>query len=98
MTTPKKPTLTSLKKSLAEEQAKNEKLTKDLASEKSSKDYYSKSKDEANKEVESIHSLLDVLPGALARKTVADPEQAWNVTTHNLMTRFAAYLANGRNS
>ncbi len=90
-----KPTLTSLKKALAEEQAHNEKLQKDLASEKSSKEYYNKLKDVSDKEVESIHSLLDVLPGALARKTVADPEQSWNVTTHNLITRFAAYLANG---
>ena len=92
----KQPTLASLKKSLAEEKAHNEKLTKDLKSSQDMRDYHSKAKDELSKEVESIHSLLDVLPGALARKTVPDPETAWNVVTHPLMTRFAAYLANGR--
>lgn len=89
----KQPSLASLKKALAEEKAHNEKLNKDVAQEKSYREMYSKSADEAKKEVESLHSLLDVLPGALARKTVPDPEQHWNVITHSLMTRFAAYLA-----
>jgi len=89
----KQPTLAALKKALAEEKAHNEKLTKDLAYANSTKDNYSKREDAANKEIESIHSLLDVLPNALARKTMPDSEQSWNVVTHNLMTRFAAFLA-----
>jgi len=93
MATTKQPTLASLKKSLEEEKAHNEKLTKDLAQQTSYRDMYSKSADEAGKEIESIHSLLDVLPNALARKTVPDPDATWNVVTHNLMTRFAAFLA-----
>jgi len=93
MATTKQPSLAALKKSLAEEKAHNEKLTKDLAQQTSYREMYSKSTDEARKEIESIHSLLDVLPNALARKTMPDVEQSWNVVTHNLMTRFAAFLA-----
>jgi hypothetical protein len=96
MATTKQPTLASLKKSLAEEKVHNEKLAKDLASANSTKEHFYKAKQEAEKEVESIHTLLDVLPGALARKTIPDPEVHWNIITHSLMTRFAAYLANGR--
>lgn len=93
MATTKAPSMAALKKALAEEKLHNEKLTKDLAQANSYKDMYSKSNDEARKEVESIHTLLDVLPGALARKTIPDAEQSWNVVTHSLMTRFAAFLA-----
>lgn len=88
-----KPSAAAQTRTIAEQAAKIEKLEKDLKGAQEMRDYYSKQKDEANKEVESIHALLDVLPNALARKTIADPEAAWNVTTHNLMTRFASYLA-----
>ena len=93
MATTKSPSLASLKKSLAEEKLHNEKLTKDVAQQTSYRDMYSKNCDEAKKEIESIHCLLDVLPNALARKTIPNSEETWNVVTHNLMTRLAAYLA-----
>ena len=95
--TNKKPTITSLKRDLAASEQRIVELEKKVASTETSKSYYDKRSTEAEAEVESIHSLLDVLPGALARKTVNDPEQAWNVTTHKLMTRFSAFLANRSN-
>lgn len=69
------------------------KLEKDLASEKSYKEIYSKQKTELDKEIEAVHSLLDVLDGAIPRKTIPDTTQEWNVTKHDMMTRLAAYLA-----
>jgi hypothetical protein len=96
--TMKKPTVTSLKRDVASLTDQAAKLTKDLAQANSMKDMYSKNADEAKKELESLHSLIDVLPGALARKTVPNPEEHWNVVTHTLMTRFAAYLATRVNS
>lgn len=89
----KKITVTSLKRDLAAAEEANAKLTKELASANSIKDMYSKQTSEARAEVESIHSLLDVLPNAIARKTVPDTEQSWNVVQHSLMTRLASYLA-----
>lgn len=92
----KKESITSLKRKIVELETQVEKLTKDVAQEKSMKTMYSNSADKAKEELESLHSLIDVLPGALARKTVPDPEQSWNVVNHTLMTRFAAYLAGNR--
>lgn len=89
----KAPTLASLKKALAEGKLHNEKLTKDLAQQTSYREMYSKSADKAKEEIESIHTLLDVLPNALARKTVPDPEQSYHIVTHSLLTRFASFLA-----
>lgn len=89
----KQPSVAALKKLLAEEKAHNEKLTKDLKSANDNKDYYNRQVTVAQAEVESIHSLLDILPNAIARKTVADPERAWEVVTHNVLTRLAGYLA-----
>ena len=89
----KKETLTSLRKDVKELKEQLEKTNKELESAKSNKEYYNTRATKAEAEVESIHSLLDVLPSALARKTVPDPEQTWKVIEHNLMTRFASYLA-----
>ena len=69
------------------------KLEKDLASEKYYKEMYFKQKTELDKEIEAIHSLLDVLDGAIPRKTIPDTTQEWNVTKHDMLTRLAAYLA-----
>lgn len=89
----KKETLTSLRKDVKELKEQLEKMQKELDSAKSNKEYYNKRAEKAEAEAESVHSLLDVLPNALARKTVPDPEQTWKVIEHNLMTRFASYLA-----
>lgn len=89
----KQPSAASLKKTITEQQSAIEKLTKDLAQEKSYKEMYSKNEDKAKIEIESIHTLLDVLPNTLSRKTIPDPEQSWNVVQHSLLTRFAAFLA-----
>lgn len=89
----KKETITSLRKDVKELKEQLEKTNKEMESAKSNKEYYSKRTDKAEAEVESIHSLLDVLPNALARKTVPDPEQSWKVIEHNLVTRLASYLA-----
>lgn len=89
----KKETLTSLRKDVKELKEQLEKTTKELESAKSNKEYYIKRTDKAEAELESIHSLLDVLPNALARKTIPDPEQTWKVIEHSLLTRLAAYLA-----
>ncbi len=89
----KSPSVASLKKTITEQQLALDKMTKDLAQEKSYKEVYSKNADKSSQEIESIHTLLDVLPNALARKTIPDPEQSWNVVQHSLLTRFAAFLA-----
>lgn len=89
----KKPTVTSLKRDLAAMEEANAKLTKELTNANSLKEMYSKNCAEAKAEVESIHSLLDVLPNAIARKTVPNTDEHWNVVTHSLMTRLASYLA-----
>lgn len=91
--TTKKPTLTSLKRDLAAAEEANAKLAKELTSANSIKEMYAKSEAASKAEVESIHSLLDVLPNAIARKTVPNTEEHWNVVTHSLMTRLASYLA-----
>lgn len=54
---------------------------------------YFRQKSELEKEIEAVHSLLDVLDGAIPRKTIPDTTQEWNVTKHDMMTRLAAYLA-----
>ena len=89
----KKETLTSLRKHIKDLQESLEKSNKELESTKSSKEYYNKRAEKAEAEVESLHSLLDVLPNAIARKTVPDPDKTWSVIEHSLMTRLASYLA-----
>jgi hypothetical protein len=88
-----KPTVASLKRDVARLTEELEKVNKACSQEKSYKDMYSKSADEAKKELEALHSILDVLPGVIARKTLPNPDESWNIVQHGLMTRFAAYLA-----
>lgn len=63
---------------------------KDLASEKSFKEYCSRQNDEARKELEDIHTILDVIPGTLPRK---DPTDQYG-RTYNATLRLTVFLAN----
>ena len=69
------------------------KLEKDVKQQSEVKDMYYRQKLELEKEIEAVHSLLDVLEGAIPRKTVPDASQEWNTVKHDMMTRLAAYLA-----
>lgn len=73
--------------------AKVEKLEKDLKSTTETKDMWYKYNNEKEDQIEAVHSLLDVLDGAIPRKTIPDATQEWNVVKHDMMTRLAAYLA-----
>ena len=87
---------TQLKTAKAEIVALQEKvikLDKDVKQQSEYKDMYCRQKSELEKEIESVHSLLDVLEGAIPRKTVPDASQEWNTVKHDMMTRLAAYLA-----
>lgn len=72
---------------------KVDKLEKDVKQQSEYKDMYCRQKSELEKEIEAVHSLLDVLDGAIPRKTIPDTTQEWNVTKHDMLTRLAAYLA-----
>ena len=74
-------------------QEKIVKLEKEVKQQSEYKDMYFRQKSELDKEIEAVHSLLDVLDGAIPRKTIPDTTQEWNVTKHDMMTRLAAYLA-----
>lgn len=74
-------------------QEKIVKLEKEVKQQSEYKDMYFRQKSELEKEIEAVHSLLDVLDGAIPRKTIPDTTQEWNVTKHDMMTRLAAYLA-----
>ena len=69
------------------------KLEKDVKQQSEYKDMYCRQKTELEKEIEAVHSLLDVLEGAIPRKTIPDSTQEWNTVKHDMMTRLAAYLA-----
>ena len=87
---------TQLKTAKAEIVALQEKvikLDKDVKQQSEVKDMYYRQKTELEKEIEAVHSLLDVLEGAIPRKTVPDASQEWNTVKHDMMTRLAAYLA-----
>lgn len=93
----KTPTLsTQLKTVKAEILALQEKITKlekDVKQQSEYKDMYFRQKSELEKEIEAVHSLLDVLEGTIPRKTIPDTSQEWNTVKHDMMTRLAAYLA-----
>ena len=74
-------------------QEKIVKLEKEVKQQSEYKDMYFRQKSELDKEIEAVHSLLDVLDGTIPRKTIPDTTQEWNVTKHDMMTRLAAYLA-----
>jgi DNA repair exonuclease SbcCD ATPase subunit len=87
---------TQLKTAKAEIAALQEKITKlekDVKQQSECKDMYYRQKNDLEKEIEAVHSLLDVLDGAIPRKTVPDASQEWNTVKHDMMTRLAAYLA-----
>ena len=91
----KKPAVsTQLKTALAQIEAMKADLaalTKDRDDQKKTKESYYSSRSELEKEIEQVHILLDILPGAAPRK---GETTGWNTPTYNLMTRLAAYLAN----
>ena len=84
--------LKTAKAEIAALQEKVTKLDKDVKQQSECKDMYFRQKLEIEKEIEAVHSLLDVLDGAIPRKTIPDTTQEWNVTKHDMMTRLAAYL------
>lgn len=87
---------TQLKTAKAEIKALEDKiikLDKDVKQQSEYKDMYCRQKSELEKEIEAVHSLLDVLEGAIPRKTIPDATQDWNTVKHDMMTRLAAYLA-----
>jgi DNA repair exonuclease SbcCD ATPase subunit len=87
---------TQLKTAKAEIAALQEKITKlekDVKQQSECKDMYYRQKNDLEKEIEAVHSLLDVLDGAIPRKTIPDVTQEWNTVKHDMMTRLAAYLA-----
>jgi DNA repair exonuclease SbcCD ATPase subunit len=87
---------TQLKTAKAEIAALQEKITKlekDVKQQSECKDMYYRQKNDLEKEIEAVHSLLDVLEGAIPRKTIPDATQEWNTVKHDMMTRLAAYLA-----
>ena len=87
---------TQLKTAKAEIKALEDKiikLDKDVKQQSEYKDMYYRQKSELEKEIEAVHSLLDVLDGAIPRKTIPDATQEWNTIKHDMMTRLAAYLA-----
>ena len=91
----KKPAVsTQLKTALAQIEAMKADLaalTKDRDDQKKTKESYRLLRSELEKEIEQVHILLDILPGAAPRK---GETTGWNTPTYNLMTRLAAYLAN----
>jgi hypothetical protein len=91
----KKPAVsTQLKMALAQIEAMKADLaalTKDRDDQKKTKESYYSMRSELEKEIEQVHILLDILPGAAPRK---GETSGWNTPTYNLMTRLAAYLAN----
>jgi hypothetical protein len=87
---------TQLKTAKAEIVVLQEKIVKlgtEVKQQSEYKDMYHRQKTELEKEIEAVHSLLDVLEGTIPRKTIPDAAQEWNTVKHDMMTRLAAYLA-----
>jgi hypothetical protein len=83
----KKESMASLKRQVAELTQQVAKLEKDKGYAESLKETYYKQSNERKEEIEAVHDLLDVLPGAI-------PKKKEEFGTHALMTRLASYLAN----
>lgn len=66
------------------------KLEADLKKETQMKELHYKAKLDAEAEIEQVHALLDVLPGAAGRKT--EHEDSWSRKDITAMTRLASYL------
>jgi hypothetical protein len=84
----KKPALSTQVKTLT---LKVVELEKKLKYAEDAKTLYSKKQDEAEGQIEQVHALLDVLPGAAGRKT--EHEESYYRKDINVMTRLASYLA-----
>jgi len=65
-------------------------LEKELAQVKQTSSYYNAQKDQAQAELDAVHTVLDEIPGCLPRK-LKD-----GYSEHKLMTRFAVWLATSR--
>jgi hypothetical protein len=91
----RKPSVATQLKTLRAEYAAQtqqvEKLTKELASEKSGKDCWYKKHEESKAELEQAHALIDALPGSIPRQS--EPGEYGQRTQHALMTRLAAWMA-----
>lgn len=85
--------LKTAKAEIADLQEKIIKIEKEVKQQSEYKDMYWRQKSELEKEIEAVHSLLDVLEGTVPRKTIPDATQEWNTVKHDMMTRLAAYLA-----
>lgn len=85
--------LKTAKAEIADLQEKIIKIEKEVKQQSEYKDMYWRQKSELEKEIEAVHSLLDVLEGTVPRKTIPDSTQEWNTVKHDMMTRLAAYLA-----
>lgn len=72
-------------------QAQVTELEKKLKSATDQSDMYYKKSNGLAEEIEQVHALLDVLPGAAGRKTEA--EESYYRKDINVMTRLASYLA-----
>jgi septal ring factor EnvC (AmiA/AmiB activator) len=68
-----------------------EKLQKELDSSKSSRDLYYKRMNDADAEIEQVHTWLDTLPGTPGRQTSA--ENDYQRKNLGMMTRIASYLS-----
>lgn len=66
-------------------------LEKKLKQSEEMKLHYSKKSEESEAQIEQVHALLDVLPGAAGRKT--EHEESYYRKDINIMTRLASYLA-----
>lgn len=91
----KKPSIATQLKTLKVEYAAQaqevSKLTKQLEDAKRNSDYTTKSRDDAQAELNQAHALLDALPNAIPRQS--DPNEYGGRTNHALATRIGAWLA-----
>ena len=83
--------LLALSAELTDAKASIVKLEKDLKAANDMKGSLNTQATEAKAEIEQVHLLLDVLPGAPGRKGSGADE--WSRPNNNAMTRLAGYLA-----
>ena len=72
----------------------NEKLVKDIESQKSSTKYYSDRNNAMTNDIKNLQDILDVVPGVVAR--YKNPEDKYSEETP-VIVRFASILAAGMN-
>lgn len=81
----------ALSTQLKAQSAKIEELEKKLKQSEDSKNSYYRERGDLQAEIEQVHALLDVLPGAAGRKT--EHEESYYRKDITAMTRLASYLA-----